>query len=79
MLASGNLRADNLLFDSPDAKPDAISLDWSLGWPWPAAAWGVRDDTPAQPRRNHSGNKAPARVGGGSVFGVGRGSVVDVA
>jgi hypothetical protein len=32
MLASGDLRADNLLFDSPDAKPDAISLDWSLGW-----------------------------------------------
>ena len=32
MLASGNLRADNLLFDSPDAKPDAISLDWSLDW-----------------------------------------------
>jgi len=34
---------------------------------------------PVQPKRNHSGNGAPDRVGGGSVFSVGSGSVFDVA
>ena len=33
---------------------------------------------PAQPRRNQSGNDAPDRVGGGSLFGVGSGAVFDV-
>ena len=32
----------------------------------------------AQPSRNKSGNDAPDRVGGGSLFGVGSGAVFDV-
>jgi hypothetical protein len=38
----------------------------------------VHGGTDEQPRRNPSRNKAPDRVGGGSLFGVASGSVLDV-